>query len=488
MSLAKRVQKINLESIEEIDPTEPEVTSDTLEMDIADDVGEIANIHNDIEATTDITEELNDLNSDVEEKIDQVDNIDPEQPDPVDIAVVNESINYYCKVLGVTRSTTIALEDIRSSAPHTVESLKVELEGIKDTIVDYSKKAWEKILEFLRMLGAKLKELWNKIKEFVRPTKQKLQTQKQVLQLKLDIINEAVKETTNEQPTPMVVLNSDLKSYYKQLVASKAEDLKANKQEVKESLKEEIKALPDLRITPKDNKDYIYATIGYENCVTIYETVIKKILPEMFKAFDTLDLDNLNELEEFENKLSDIIAKYFKNLKVDNKDALNKTYNGKPSDVLGYIPIQYTGYDLVITYTYPNGEQLSRIYNNTGLQDKNTPQFDKNMFNIGYIEKVFDRASSLAIAVEKDYSIYAGKYEKFLAKARNKGDNLREERKALRNDPAAEQASLENTQKIDRLNAITQGYLIKTYVTTFLQVFEQLQTFNTNLIRLVGSL
>lgn len=488
MSLAKRVQKINLESIEEIDPTEPEVTSDTLEMDIADDVSEIANINNDIEATTDVTEELNELNSDVDEKLAQVDNIDPEQPDPVDIAVVNESINHYCKALGVTRTTTIALEDIRSSTPHTVESLKVELEGIKDTIVDYSKKAWEKILEFLRMLGAKLKELWNKIKNFIRPTKQKLQTQKQTLQLKLEVINEAVKEATNEQPTPMAILNPDLKSYYKQLVADKAEDLKANKQEVKEALKEEIKALPDLRIKPKDNKDYIYATIGYENCVTIYETVIKRILPEMFKAFDTLDLDNLNELDEFENKLSDIIAKYFKNLKVDNKDALNKTYNGKPSDVLGYIPRQYIGYDLVITYTYPNGEQLSRIYNNTGLQDKNTPQFDKNMFNIAYIEKVFDRASSLAMSAEKDYSFYADKYEKFLAKAYDITDKLREKRRALKDDPAAEQASLENTQKIDRLNSIKHGYLIKTYVNTFLECFEYLQTFNTNLIRLVGSL
>lgn len=488
MSLAKRVQKINLESIEEIDPTETNVSEDMLEMDIADDVGEIANIHNDIEATTDITEELNDLNSDVEEKIAQVDNIDPEQPDPVDIAVVNESINYYCKALGVTRSTTIALEDIRSSAPHTVESLKVELEGIKDTIVDYSKKAWEKILEFLRMLGAKLKELWNKIKEFVRPTKQKLQTQKQVLQLKLDIINEAVKETTNEQPTPMVVLNSDLKSYYKQLVASKTEDLKANKQEVKEALKEEIKALPDLRITPKDNKDYIYATIGYENCVIIYETVIKKILPEMFKAFDTLNLDNLTELEEFGSKLSDIIAKHFKNLKTDNKDALNKTYNGKPSDVLGYIPRQYIGYDLVVTYTYPNGEQRSRIYNNTGLQDKTTPQFDKNMFNISYLEKVFDRASSLAMSAEKDYSIYASKYEKFLDKAYDIGDKLREKRRALKDDSTAGQAYVEITHKIERLNSITQGYLIKTYVATFLECFEYLQTFNTNLIRLVGSL
>lgn len=338
------------------------------------------------------------------------------------------------------------------------------------------------------MLRTKLKELWDKIKNFIRPTKQKLQTQKQVLQLKLDIINEAVKETTNEQPTPMAILNSDLKSYYKQLVASKAEDLKANKQEVKEALKQEIKALPDLRIKPKDNKDYIYATIGYENCVTIYETVIKKILPEMFKAFDTLDLDNLNELDEFENKLSDIIAKYFKNLKVDNKDALNKTYNGKPSDVLGYIPRQYIGYDLIVMHTYPNGEQLSRIANNTGLQDKTTPQFDKNMFNIAYIEKVFDRASSLAMSAEKDYNIYASKYEKFLDKAYDITDKLREKRRALKDDPAAEQASLETTQKIDRLNSIKHGYLIKTYVNTFLECFEYLQTFNTNLIRLVGSL
>lgn len=149
MSIRKYIQNMNLESdIEEL------VENDTLE-DNTELVQDLANIKKEIEEATEATEEVDSLESEVsdtintiEEKLEEPDTIEPE-----DIAIAQESLKHYRKVLGLESTSKLSLESIRNDKVNTLSDLKVELEGVLDTIKDSAKKIWKWILDILAKLG-----------------------------------------------------------------------------------------------------------------------------------------------------------------------------------------------------------------------------------------------------------------------------------------------------------------------------------------------
>nr|DAN55953.1 MAG TPA: internal head protein [Caudoviricetes sp.] len=152
MALNKMVKKLNLENeVEEAAIEEPATIEDVVEQDITN--SEFQETSKDLEDAIETSDELESVGSEVQEELDAVnERLESEEPiDPVDVTVVNESIQHYSKLLGLTReSVNLSLEDVRNNSRESMEGLKVELEGIGEKIKEYSKKAWNKIVELIK--------------------------------------------------------------------------------------------------------------------------------------------------------------------------------------------------------------------------------------------------------------------------------------------------------------------------------------------------
>ena len=152
MALNKMVKKLNLENeVEEVIAEEPATIEDVVEQDITS--SEFQETSKDLEGAIETSDELESVGSEVQEELDAVnERLESEEPiDPVDVTVVNESIQHYSKLLGLTReNTNLSLEDVRTNTRESMESLKVELEGIGEKIKEYAKKAWAKIIELIK--------------------------------------------------------------------------------------------------------------------------------------------------------------------------------------------------------------------------------------------------------------------------------------------------------------------------------------------------
>lgn len=149
MSIRKYIQNMNLES-----DTEELLEDNTLE-DNTELVQDLANVKKEIEEATEATEEVDSLENEVfdtidtiEEKLEEPDTIEPE-----DIAIAQESLKHYRKVLGLESTSKLSLESMRNDKVNTLSDLKVELEGVLDTIKDSAKKIWKWILDILSKLG-----------------------------------------------------------------------------------------------------------------------------------------------------------------------------------------------------------------------------------------------------------------------------------------------------------------------------------------------
>lgn len=149
MSIRKYIQNMNLES-----DTEELVEDNTLE-DNTELVQDLANIKKEIEEATEATEEVDSLENEVSDTIDTIEEKleEPDTIEPEDIAIAQESLKHYRKVLGLESTSKLSLESMRNDKVNTLSDLKVELEGILDTIKDSAKKIWKWILEILAKLG-----------------------------------------------------------------------------------------------------------------------------------------------------------------------------------------------------------------------------------------------------------------------------------------------------------------------------------------------
>lgn len=148
MGLNKAIKKLNLENeVEEVIIEEPATIEDVVEQDITN--SEFQETSKDLEDAIETSDELESVGSEVQEELDAVnERLESEEPiDPVDVTVVNESIQHYSKLLGLTReSINLSLEDVRNNTRESMEGLKVELEGISEKIKEFGKKVWTKII------------------------------------------------------------------------------------------------------------------------------------------------------------------------------------------------------------------------------------------------------------------------------------------------------------------------------------------------------
>lgn len=132
-----------------LESEEPATTDDTIEDVVEQDItnSEYQETSKDLEDAIETSNELESVGSEVQEELDAVnERLESEEPiDPVDVTVVNESIQHYSKLLGLTReNTNLSLEDVRNNSRESMEGLKLELEGIGEKIKEYAKKAWKK--------------------------------------------------------------------------------------------------------------------------------------------------------------------------------------------------------------------------------------------------------------------------------------------------------------------------------------------------------
>ena len=164
MSIRKYIQNINMES-----DTEELLEDNTLE-DNTELVQDLANVKKEVEEATEASEEGDSLENEVSDTIDTIEEKleEPDAIEPEDIAVAQESLRHYRKVLGLESTSKLSLESIRNDKVNTLSDLKVELEGVLDTIKDSAKKIWKWILSILAKLGELIRSGFKHIQGFYR--------------------------------------------------------------------------------------------------------------------------------------------------------------------------------------------------------------------------------------------------------------------------------------------------------------------------------
>ena len=164
MSIRKYIQNMNLES-----DTEELVEDNTLE-DNTEIVQDLANVKKEVEEATEASEEVDSLENEVSNTIDTIEEKleEPDTIEPEDIAIAQESLKHYRKVLGLESTSKLSLESIRNDKVNTLSDLKVELEGILDTIKESAKKIWKWILDILAKLGELIRSGFKHIQGFYR--------------------------------------------------------------------------------------------------------------------------------------------------------------------------------------------------------------------------------------------------------------------------------------------------------------------------------
>lgn len=87
------------------------------------------------------------------------DRLESEEPiDPVEVAIVNESIQNYCKAMSIERkNTSVSLESIKIDSRSVMEDLKVELEDIVSDIKSFATVIWQQIVKLFRWLFEAIK-------------------------------------------------------------------------------------------------------------------------------------------------------------------------------------------------------------------------------------------------------------------------------------------------------------------------------------------
>lgn len=170
MSIRKLMTKVNLESEAEetVGATEEDIL-DVIESDeITADLVEASKEANEAaeadQELTDLQEEVVETIGDIEEKLEDTAEVVPE-----DVAIAQESLRHYKKMLGIKdEGTKISLESMRNDTKANLENIKVELEGVLDTIKDSAKKIWKWILDILAKLVELIRSGFKHIQGFYR--------------------------------------------------------------------------------------------------------------------------------------------------------------------------------------------------------------------------------------------------------------------------------------------------------------------------------
>lgn len=391
MGLNKTVKKLNLENeVEEVIVEEPTTIEDVVERDITN--SEFQETSKDLENAIETSDELESVGSEVQEELDAVnERLESDEPiDPVDVTVVNESIQHYSKLLGLTReSINLSLEDVRNNTRESMEELKVELEGIGEKIKEFGKKVWAKIQE----LFGKLLKL---IKKLIPSRKAK--TMKKLI---------SVKET--------IVQSEEAKEKYDYRVQSMIDKLQSI---------DLIKTANDHDVSASDIANVAFLTLftmfgSRLEKLPAYLDGIKLFILENKKALDKLDpsLDGI-ELSSLININNAII----KNIKFTHDADVNKEY-------LNNIILSLPGRSneitiitrLVKTEVNAYGDKAVKLASFRGRLDLNPIKIDNSFFKIDNLISMYKTFYNKIDAIEEAIDSYESAIDK-LAKS-----NTREE-------------------------------------------------------------
>ena len=81
--------------------------------------------------------------------------------DPIEVAIVNESIQNYYKAFGIERKiVSVSLEDIKNDSRTTMEGLKVELEDLVTEIKNFAFIIWRQIVKLFSWLYEAIKNVF----------------------------------------------------------------------------------------------------------------------------------------------------------------------------------------------------------------------------------------------------------------------------------------------------------------------------------------
>lgn len=264
MSIRKLMTKVNLESEAEetVGATEEDIL-DVIESDeITSELVEASKEANDAaeadQELTELQEEVVETIGDIEEKLEDTAEVEPE-----DVAVAQESLRHYKKMLGIKdEGTKISLESMRTDTKANLENIKVELEGILDTIKDSAKKVWDWIIGIFNKIKELFKAGYAKIVGFFKSMKWKNKPE----QIKTaDAISSEVAKTTGvESP----YINATV---YKEAVVSQLHSLekeindmgKETSNSIDKSFKEVNKRIDNLKAGEVVKKEQAVLLLTY---------------------------------------------------------------------------------------------------------------------------------------------------------------------------------------------------------------------------------
>lgn len=269
MSIRKHIQNMNLEADTE------ELLEDNIEV-----VQDLANIKKEVEEATEASEEVDSLEDEVsgtidtiEEKLEEPDTIEPE-----DIAVAQEALRHYRKVLGLEQTSKLSLESMRNDKVNTLSDLKVELEGILDTIKDSAKKIWKWILDILAKLGELIRSGFKQIQGLYRSIVWSDKTKQ------AKFYEEVMKEVSRKTKyvSPAVFYNTNF------------EDTKADMDHNATSYNTYVKFAADniLKEINKENafSDTIYSFYKPEELAEFYPKAVKLVCDTTTKLMDNIQI------------------------------------------------------------------------------------------------------------------------------------------------------------------------------------------------------
>lgn len=391
MALNKMVKKLNLENeVEEVIIEEPATIEDVVEQDITN--SEFRETSKDLEDAIETSEELDEVGSEVQEELDAVnERLKSEEPiDSVDVTVVNESIQHYSKLLGLTReSVNLSLEDVRNNTRESMEGLKVELEGIGEKIKEFGKKVWAKILE----LFSKLLKL---IKKLIPSRKAK--TMKTLV---------SVKET--------IVQSEEAKEKYDYRVQNMIDKLQSI---------DLVKTANDHDVSASEIANVAFLTLftmfgSRLEKLPAYLDGIKLFILENKKALDKLD-PSLNNIEL--SSLINVNNSIIKNIKFNHDSDINKEYlnniiltlPGRSNEIILITR-------LVDTKINAYGDKNVKLASFRGTLDLNPIKIDNSFFKIDNLISMYKTFYNKIDDIEAAIDSYESAIDK-LAKS-----NTREE-------------------------------------------------------------
>ena len=346
----KKAIRINRENIESTN----EVIEDLDNIVDPLDIAQVQKTSNNLTDAVDGCDDLSNVADEVNNKLETVEeHLQEDNVDPIDVAVVQESINNFYRTLGLDRNTVnISTESIKADPSTHMQGLKLELEGLGDTIKEYAKKAWDKILEFFRKVKEYFKKMFLKLQMAFKKEKADANKSKSKEELEYekfcDDVVAAAEKKLGYSITPVSFIRFSREAYqnYKGVISPTGTDLDDTSYQGKfnhwvDLLVEHARQNP---LQP----DYLYTVMRprdtFESCnkmIDSFEFLTNTIKTSRFNRIDDMETGIINAVEKLKSAYDHTTDLY------NNTSAFRKAFNLAPDvDIVTTFPI--TGLKLCI--------------------------------------------------------------------------------------------------------------------------------------------